>query len=116
AVNQVELHPSFQQQTLRQFHDGLGIVTEAWSPLNRGADLREPTVVAIAAETGCTPAQVVISWMVQEGIAVFPKTASRQRLGEHMAALDFELNTDQMAAMTAIPDSGRAFFDPIEVD
>src|SRR3954471_15683719 len=70
AINQVELHPYFQQQGLRREHDDLGIVTEAWSPLAQGAVLDDPAVTAIAEAHGKSPGQVVIRWHLQLGNVV----------------------------------------------
>ena len=115
AVNQVELHPAFQQDELRGHHNQWGIATEAWSPLARGEDFALPTVQAIAQATGRSPAQVIIRWLIQLGIAVFPKTAHAARLAENLAALDFSLSDAQMSAMASIDQTGRLFSDPAVV-
>ena len=74
AVNQIELHPRFQQRALRAFHDQHGIRTESWSSLGRGTLLSEAAIVGIAAKHGITPAQVVIRWHLDRGLIVIPKT------------------------------------------
>jgi 2,5-diketo-D-gluconate reductase A len=112
AVNQIELHPLFQQKALRALHAELGIVTEAWSPLGRGADLGNGTVRAVARETGRSAAQVVIRWLIQLDVVVFPKTAHAERLAENLAVDDFELSPEQMARMDAIKDTSRRGPDP----
>jgi hypothetical protein len=66
AVNQIELHPFFQQTALRAFHPQHGIVTEAWSPLGKARILEDRTLAAIAAKHGKTPAQVVLRWHLQK--------------------------------------------------
>jgi 2,5-diketo-D-gluconate reductase A len=76
AVNQVELHPYFQQPGLRREHADLGIVTEAWSPLAQGAVLDDPVIIAIAERHAKTPSQVVIRWHLEIGDVVFPKTVT----------------------------------------
>jgi len=98
AVNQIELHPAFQQKAQRAFQEPHGILTEAWGPLGQGKyDLAElPAVVAAAEETGKTLAQVAIRWHIQEGIIVFPKTSQRERLQENFDVFDFELSAQQM--------------------
>jgi 2,5-diketo-D-gluconate reductase A len=103
AVNQIELHPAFQQQRQRDFQESHGILTEAWGPLGQGKyDLSElPYLVTIAEETGKTIAQVVIRWLLQEGIIVFPKTSRRERLQENFDVFDFELTDAQMEAIRA---------------
>jgi 2,5-diketo-D-gluconate reductase A len=116
AVNQVELHPLFQQKKLRALHEELGIVTEAWSPLGRGADLGEATVRAIAHETGRSAAQVVIRWLIQLEVVVFPKTARPERLAENLAVDDFSLTPEQMERLDAITDEPRIGPDPAVFD
>jgi len=76
-VNQIELHPRFQQRRLRAFHDAHGVRTESWSPLGRARFLGDPTVGGIAAKHGKTPAQVVIRWHLEQGLIVIPKTVHR---------------------------------------
>jgi 2,5-diketo-D-gluconate reductase A len=103
AVNQVELHPAFQQKAQRAFHDAHGILTEAWGPLGQGKyDLAElPAISAAANETGKSLAQVAIRWLIQEGIIVFPKTTRRERLQENFDVFDFELTDAQMESIRA---------------
>src|SRR5574340_1171959 len=91
SVNQIELHPRFQQKALREFHEQRGIRTESWSPLGRGGLLSDPAIVAIAAKHRKTPAQVVIRWHLDNGLIAIPKTVRPERLKENIGALDFEL-------------------------
>jgi 2,5-diketo-D-gluconate reductase A len=113
AVNQVELHPRFQQRALRAFHDERGIKTESWSPLGRGGLLGEPAIVDIAAKHRKTPAQVVIRWHLDSGLIAIPKTVRLERLKENIGALDFRLDGDDMRRIDALdsPD-GRIGPDP----
>jgi len=98
AVNQIELHPGFQQKAQRAYQEPKGILTEAWGPLGQGKyDLAEmPGLAAIAKETEKTLAQVAIRWHLQEGIIVFPKTTRRERLEENFDVFNFELTAAQM--------------------
>ena len=113
AVNQIELHPRFQQRALRAFHDQHGIKTESWSPLGRGGLLGEPAIVDIAAKHRKTPAQVVIRWHLDSGLIVIPKTVRLERLKENIGALDFRLEGDEVRRIDALdsPD-GRMGPDP----
>ena len=86
-MNQIELHPRFQQKALRAFHDQKGIKTKSWSPLGRGGLLRESMLVAIAAKHRKTPAQVVIRWHLDSGLIAIPKTVRLERLKENIGAL-----------------------------
>ena len=113
AVNQIELHPRFQQRALRAFHDRREIRTESWSPLGRGALLGEAGIVGIAAKHRKTPAQVVIRWHLDSGLIAIPKTVRLERLKENIGALDFRLDADDMRRIEALdsPD-GRVGPDP----
>jgi 2,5-diketo-D-gluconate reductase A len=112
AINQVELHPHFQQVGLRREHDELGIVTEAWSPLAQGSVLREPAVVQIAEHHGRTPAQVVIRWHLQLGNVVIPKSVTPERIRQNIDVFDFELSDQQMASIGALDRGARIGPDP----
>lgn len=107
AVNQIELHPRFPQGHLREFHARHDIVTESWSPLARGNDVREePVVAAIAAEHGVTPTQVVLRWHVQLGAVPIPKSSSPERQRENFDVFGFELSHAEIASISSL-ESGR---------
>lgn len=112
AVNQVELHPTFAQPELRAVHERLGIVTEAWSPLGAGHDLGNETVSAIAEHHGVAPAQVIIRWHLQNGVVVFPKSASRARLQQNFDVFGLELSAEEMEAIAALDRGQRLGGDP----
>jgi 2,5-diketo-D-gluconate reductase A len=104
AINQVELHPAFQQRELRAFQEPLGILTEAWGPLGQAKyELAElPGLADIATAHGKSIAQVVLRWHLQEGIIIFPKSSQKARLKENLDVFDFELSSDDMAAIKAM--------------
>jgi diketogulonate reductase-like aldo/keto reductase len=112
AVNQVELHPLFQQAGLRREHDELGIVTEAWSPLAQGRVLDVPTIEEIAEAHGKTPAQVVIRWHLQLGNVVIPKSVTPERIRANLDLFDFELSDDDLAAIARLEAGHRTGPDP----
>ncbi|MCS0500197.1 aldo/keto reductase [Protaetiibacter mangrovi] len=114
AVDQVELHPAFAQRELRGFSEPLGIRTEAWGPLGQGKYelFDEPAVAEAAAAHGVTPAQVVIRWHLQQGIVVFPKTTSKERMATNFAVFDFELAPEEVAAIDALDRGMRVGADP----
>jgi 2,5-diketo-D-gluconate reductase A len=115
AVNQVELHPGFAQEELREFHQRHGIVTESWSPLGRGHGLLDNPIVAdIAAAHDKTPAQVVLRWHLQLGCVVIPKSTRVERIRENFDVLNVELSSDEMAALSALVEPGRIGPDPDE--
>ncbi|KQX93100.1 MULTISPECIES: aldo/keto reductase [Streptomyces] len=114
AVNQIELHPQFQQAESRAFHARHGIVTEAWSPLGQGKGLTVPTVVAIAHKHGRTPAQVVLRWHLQTGHVAIPKSVTPSRIVENIGVFGFELDADDLAALAALDEGKRIGADPRE--
>jgi 2,5-diketo-D-gluconate reductase A len=112
AVNQIELHPRFQQVGLRREHADLGIVTEAWSPLGRGAVLDDPVIGALAEAHGRTPAQVVLRWQLQLGNVVFPKSTSPERMRENIDIFGFHLSEAQMGEIAELDAGERIGPDP----
>lgn len=112
AVNQVELHPTFQQPHVLEATRAAGAVVEAYSPLGQGADLDSEPVVAAAKAHDATPAQVVLAWHLQQGYVVIPKTARRERMVENLAAASLRLSDDELAALTALDSDQRIGGDP----
>jgi 2,5-diketo-D-gluconate reductase A len=112
AINQVELHPHFQQVGLRREHEQLGIVTEAWSPLGQGLALDDPVVVQIAEAHSRTPAQIVIRWHLQLGNVVIPKSVTPARIAENFDVFDFQLGDGEMEAIKALDEGRRIGPDP----
>ena len=102
AVNQVESHPYLQQAEVRAFDAAHGILTEAWSPLGRGAVLGDPVIAGVAARHGVTPAQAVLRWHVQRGDVVFPKSATPARIVENADIFGFTLDDGDMRAIDAL--------------
>jgi 2,5-diketo-D-gluconate reductase A len=112
AVNQIELHPLLQQKDLREVHAQLGIATEAWSPLGQGSLLSHPTITAVAAARGKTPAQVLIRWHIQLGNIVIPKSVTPDRIVSNFDVFDFELSEQDMASISSLDDGTRLGPDP----
>jgi 2,5-diketo-D-gluconate reductase A len=112
AVNQIELHPYFQQRGLRHEHEQLGILTEAWSPLAQGRVLDDPAIVAIADTHGKTPAQVVIRWHLQLGNVVIPKSVTPARIEQNFDVFDFELTDAEMESIEGLDRGERTGPDP----
>jgi len=102
ALNQVELHPDWQQQALREIHERHGILTEAWSPLGHGRTLQDPRLAILAAKVGCTVAQLILAYLTGLGVAVIPKASSSRHLAENIAALSIRLDAETINAMQAL--------------
>ena len=102
AVNQIELHPYFQNEEVRRYGESHGIATEAWSPIAQGDVLDDPVITEIAEKTGRTPAQVVLRWHIQRRNIVFPKSVTPDRIRENFELFDFELDQDDMARIDSL--------------
>ncbi|MZE73900.1 aldo/keto reductase [Streptomyces sp. SID5789] len=117
AVNQIELHPHLQQHASREVHAEQGIATEAWSPLGSGKGILEiPAIVAIAQKHNRTPAQVVLRWHLQLGNVVIPKSVTPSRIKENIDVFGFALDTEDLAAISALNEDRRLGSDPAEVN
>lgn len=106
VINQIELHPDFQQKTVRAFHAKLRIATESWSPLGQGKLLDNPTVAAIARKHGRTPAQTIIRWHIDNGLVVIPKSVTPARIVENFKVFDFRLDAEDLAVIDRLDDPG----------
>jgi diketogulonate reductase-like aldo/keto reductase len=110
AVNQIELHPYFQQKALQRLHAEHGILTQAWSPIGGITSYRggarstfdDPTLKEIADRHGKTPAQVMLRWHLDEGRSAIPKSVRPERIAENFAVLDFTLAPGDIAAIDAL--------------
>ena len=107
TINQVELHPHFQQADLRTWHAERGIATEAWSPLAQGELLSNETIVRLAESHGKTPAQVILRWHLQLGNVVIPKSVTPERIRENIDLFDFKLSDRDMAALGDLDSGSR---------
>ncbi|WP_326762888.1 aldo/keto reductase [Streptomyces phaeochromogenes] len=117
AVNQIELHPHLQQLASREYHAEQGIATEAWSPLGSGKGLLEvPAIVAIAQKHNRTPAQIVLRWHIQLGNVVIPKSVTPSRIKENIDVFDFSLDTEDIAAISALNEDRRVGSNPANVN
>jgi 2,5-diketo-D-gluconate reductase A len=102
AVNQIELHPYFQNREVASFCEENGIEIEAWSPIAQGDVIDDPVAEEIADQTGKTPAQVVLRWHIQKGYIVFPKSTTPKRIEENFQIFDFELSDQQMERIDSL--------------
>lgn len=116
AVNQVELHPALAQKELREFCEKNEILVQAWSPLARGRILADPVLTAIAEKNGKSPAQVILRWHLQNGVAVIPKSVTPSRLKENADIFDFELSPDDIGLINRLDAGTRFGADPDNFD
>lgn len=122
AVNQIELHPNFQQPGQVALHRELDIATQAWSPIGgvygwageNGAvpPLRNDAIRAIAETHGRTPAQVILRWHLQEGRSAIPKSVDPGRIAENFDVLDFDLTPEELGIVAALDTGQRGAIDP----
>ena len=109
AVNQIELHPRFPQQILRDYCADKNIHVESWSPIggSRGSLLEDPILKRIGNKYGKTPAQVVIRWHIQHGLIVIPKSANPDRIRQNVDIFDFELSDEDMTEIDGLDRAER---------
>lgn len=112
SVNQVELHPNLQQQETRAACAELGTIPQAWSPIKQGQILSDPVIGSIAQRLGVTPAQVVLRWHLEEGIATIPKSVRRDRIRENGDVFSFTLTEQDLDAIRALDIGDRIGPDP----
>ncbi|MEU3616466.1 aldo/keto reductase [Streptomyces sp. NPDC006872] len=126
AVNQLEIHPYFQQRAVLDFDDAHGILNQAWSPIggitfyrgqgeDRGSVLEDPAVTAIAEVHGRSPAQVLLRWGIQQGRSVIPKSTKRHRIAENVDVFDFALTADELKSLDALETGRRGGPEPSDV-
>ena len=120
AVNQIELHPYFQQPEPQRFHADHAIATQAWSPIGgityyRDAEkstFEDPTLLEIGGMHDKSAAQVMLRWHLQEGRSAIPKSTMPDRILENFDVFDFELSDDDVAAIDALDTGARGGPDP----
>lgn len=117
AVNQIELHPYFQQKELREFHEKHNIATEAWSPLARSSVFEEEIIVGLAKKYNKTSSQIVLRWHIENNIIAIPKSGNPKRILENFNVFDFILTSDDIARIDTLDSStGRCGPDPLKAD
>ena len=114
SVNQIELHPSFNNQASAAANAARGILTECYVPLGRTQDLSIPVIQTIATELAVTPAQLVIAWHLAKGHIVIPKTSTPARVQENYDALRLTLRPDHITALDNLDTGNRICGDPAE--
>ena len=112
VLNQIELHPWLTQEKTLEYDNAHSILTQAWSPLARGKILEEQSLAAMANKHGKSVAQIVLRWHIQRGVAVIPKSNSKDRIVENMNVFDFELSAEEVAEITAMNTNFRTGVDP----
>ena len=117
AINQIELHPRFQQTALREANAARGVLTQSWSPLGQGQLLADPVIGSIARKHGKTPAQVIIRWHIDSGLVVIPKSVTPERIVQNFGVFDFQLDDADKAAIAGLDSAdGRIGPDPLTAD
>jgi diketogulonate reductase-like aldo/keto reductase len=120
AINQIELHPYFQQPEVHAFGTDRGILTQAWSPIGgitsyRDSEKRsfdEPVILAIGEKYGKSAAQVMLRWHIQNGVQVIPKSTKDERIAENFDVFDFELSADEIEQIDALDTGVRGGPEP----
>lgn len=114
VINQIQLHPGFQQRRMRDKHAQLGIVTESYSPLGQGQLLDHPQLAEIAQRHGKSVAQIIIRWHLDSGLVVIPKSVTPSRIVENFDVFDFTLSDFDRSVIEGLDDpNGRIGSDPL---
>jgi 2,5-diketo-D-gluconate reductase A len=118
AINQIELHPGFQQRDIREAIRRYGIQIESYSPLGSGKALEAPALKTIATKHGKSVAQVILRWHLQQGFVVIPKSIHRERMAENLDVFGFVLDEGDMHQIEGLddPKGGRTNADPATAD
>jgi len=113
AVNQIEANPFHQQIDTQKFLRDNGVQVEAWAPFAEGRNnvFQNELLRSIAAKHQKSVAQVILRWLLQRGIVAIPKTTRKERMIENIGVFDFELSTEDMAAITTLDTKTSCFFD-----
>jgi diketogulonate reductase-like aldo/keto reductase len=113
AVNQIEVNPFLQQRETQHFLKANGVQTEAWAPFAEGRNqiFANPTLRAIATKHKRTVAQVILRWLSQRSIVVLSKSVRKERMAGNFNVLDFDLSTDDIAAISTLETGTSSFFD-----
>ncbi|WP_049215409.1 aldo/keto reductase [Alloscardovia omnicolens] len=114
AVNQIELHPTFQQREVVEYSQSKGIAVQAYSPMGRGADLTAggEQLEQIAARHNASVAQVILAWHLAKNIIIIPKSAHKERLAENLESRSIKLTADDIAFIDSLNTLTRAGHDP----
>jgi diketogulonate reductase-like aldo/keto reductase len=115
AVDQVEFSPFLYQKELLSYCRTMGVVLEAHSPLTRGSRLNDPRLLVLAEKYERSPAQMMIRWVLQKGMAVIPKSVHRERLIENAGALDFTISPADVAIMDSFDEGLHTTWNPEEI-
>jgi diketogulonate reductase-like aldo/keto reductase len=124
AVNQIEVHPYFQQRDVQALNAEHGILTQAWSPIGgitfyregqHSSTLEDPTIVRIAEAHGKSAAQVMLRWHLQQGRSAIPKSTKAHRIAENLDVFDFDLVADELAAIDALDTGKRGGPEPADI-
>ncbi|MGK0742813.1 aldo/keto reductase [Leucobacter sp. Z1108] len=107
-VNQIQLSVDLARAETRKYHSRHGILTESWSPLGRGAQLRElPQIVELAEKLKRSPAQILLRWHVQQGIVPIPRSSNADQMQQNIALFDFEIPETDLVQLEGL-DRGEA--------
>ncbi|HIW46519.1 MAG TPA: aldo/keto reductase [Candidatus Yaniella excrementigallinarum] len=123
AVNQIEVHPYFQQRQLQALHAEHGIITQAWSPIGgvtiygngQQRTLDNEILNNIAEQHGKSPAQVMLRWHIQEGRSAIPKSVKPARITENFEVFDFTLTDQEIDAINALDTGTRSGPEPSSI-
>ena len=105
-VNQLEYHPGYSQEAAVAYCQARNILVQAWSPLGKRRVLGDPLVCSLAEKYGASPAQICLKFALQRGVVPLPKSSSRQRMEENLAAQSLTLTQEELSRIRTMPQTG----------
>lgn len=97
VVNQIEMHPFFNQEKQREYERSKGIITQGWAPIGRSSTIiNDPAITQLADKYNKTAAQIILRWHVQLGVVPIPKSGNAKRQIENISVSDFALDQEDM--------------------
>ena len=112
VLDQLEVHPWLTEKPMLKFNAEHNIITQAWSPLGRGKRLDDPVLLKLAAAHGKTPAQIILRWHLQNGIAIIPKSVHQDRIKANADIFDFKLSPAEMQQIDGLNTNRRISKEP----
>lgn len=116
AVNQIEVHPFNTRQKITSWCQEHGVIVEAYAPLARALRFKHPTIASLSGKYGCTPAQLMVRWSLQNNFIPLPKSVSKERIEANGKIDFFEIEEEDMQTLTALDEYLVTDWDPVDTD
>ncbi len=112
SVNQVEYHPSFKQEDLKEYCRQRGIILVTYSPLGQGQDLSIPLLQELGKKYNASAAQIILAWILQQGMVAIPRSRQQQHLADNLRAAKIKLTAEEIDLINQLPNRERLLHPP----